>query len=196
MNNFQASVYHSHAVDRLWGRLPGTGERSSIPGRRFRDPPIRMHATRIIATGLVVCLTQTSACIDIIHGDCVPTLLLRATLVDADVGAPVTNAAVGGKTFTAGEVTDFVNPVESNGFLPVPPPDEDGSFELRFATGSLTACPPPEFPRPDQVEVIVLGGGCQQTFAIDVNADTVVDIRFPGGIMELKEPIVVPPCPE
>lgn len=50
------------------------------------------------------------------------------------------------------------------------------------------------FPPPDQVEVIVLRGACEERFMIDINEDTVVDIEFPDDVIELKEPILVPPC--
>ncbi len=128
--------------------------------------------------------------------DCFPFLSLRGKLLNADAETPVTDAAVGGKTFTGGQVTDSVNPLTSRGIPAFPPPGDDGSFELRFVTGVLTPCPPPEFPRPDQVEVIVLGGGCEQRFMIDINAETVIDLDFPDGVLELKDPILVPPCDE
>ncbi len=58
-------------------------------------------------------------------------------------------------------------------------------------------CPPPyEFPRPDRVEIIVVRDGCEQAFLIDINEDTVVDMDFPDDVIELKDPILVPPCEE
>ena len=150
---------------------------------------------------LLIPLTQTGACgvlsvFSLLRGDCCPTLVVRGILLDADTDVAVTDAAVSGSTFTEGQVTDSVNPLTSKGIPSFPPPGEDGSFELLFATGSLTPCPPPEFPHPDQVEVVVLGGGCEQRFMIDINEETVIDIGFPDGALEFKDPIRVPGCEE
>jgi len=64
------------------------------------------------------------------------------------------------------------------------------------------------FPTPTRIEVIVVRDGCEQTFSIDINDDTVVSIpsdeidpeivdpNFQNDAVELREPILVPPCPE
>ncbi len=127
-------------------------------------------------------------------GSCSPYLYMRLELLDAETETPVTDAAVGGKTFTEGELTASVNPLTSGGIPTFPPPADNGSCELLFSEGSLTPCPPPEFTRPDQVEVVVLGRGCVQTFVIDINEQTVVDMDFPDDVIELKDPILVPSC--
>ena len=57
-------------------------------------------------------------------------------------------------------------------------------------------CPSAPFPRPDQVEIIVVRDGCESSFLIDINEETVVDLDFPDDVIELKDPILVPPCEE
>jgi hypothetical protein len=60
-------------------------------------------------------------------------------------------------------------------------------------------CPAPapgtsEIVTPDQIRVTVGRVGCQYQTFIDINADTVVDPNFPDNVIELKDPILVPPC--
>ncbi|MCH7885335.1 MAG: hypothetical protein IIC01_08805 [Planctomycetes bacterium] len=56
--------------------------------------------------------------------------------------------------------------------------------------------PPPVLARPDQIEVTVVRDGCESSFLIDVNEDTIVDLDFPDDVIELTDPILVPPCEE
>ena len=76
-------------------------------------------------------------------------------------------------------------------------PEEDGTFQVWFtrrphSCGDVVT----EFPRPDQVEIIVVRDGCEQTFLIEINEDTVVNLDFPDDVLELKDPILVGPCVE
>ena len=74
-------------------------------------------------------------------------------------------------------------------------PDEDGTFKITF-TRLSESCQDvfTEFLQPDRIEIIVARGDCQYTFSIDINEDTVVDMAFPDDTLELKDPILVPPC--
>jgi len=129
-------------------------------------------------------------------------LIVRGQLFDAETEQPVAGAAIGGRTFTDGEETDYSAPVIFDGTPQGPVSAEDGTFREEFSTGLVGGCgePPPEFPRPDQVEIIVVRDGCQQSVFIDINEDTaldVVDPDFPGyDVIELIDPILVPPCEE
>ena len=70
-------------------------------------------------------------------------------------------------------------------------------FEVRIPLCEVALglpLPPPILDRPDQVKVIVVRDGCEQTFVIDINEDTVVDLDFPDRVIELKEPILVSDC--
>jgi len=49
---------------------------------------------------------------------------------------------------------------------------------------------------PDQTGVVVSRLGCRTEILIDLTEDTVVDLSFPDGVIELKDPILVPPCEE
>ena len=51
------------------------------------------------------------------------------------------------------------------------------------------------YPIPDQVEITVVLSSCERVFLIEVNEDTLVDPTFPMMEGELRESILVPPCP-
>jgi len=130
------------------------------------------------------------------------SLVLSGTVVDADTLAGLSDVVVAARSLTGGDETDATRFAQGIG----PFPAEDGSFELMFSRlqGSFFGLPglllgqsmPPfsGFPPPDQVEVIVLRGACEERFLIDINEDTVVDLEFPGDVIELQNPILVPPC--
>jgi hypothetical protein len=100
----------------------------------------------------------------------------------------VDGASVRAMLLTDGEVT-----TRERASLPIA---EDGTFEVPLSAkhdGPLCASPP-DLPAPDQLEVIVTIRGCEQSFLIDINEDTVVDLDFPDRVIELKDPILVPAC--
>ena len=72
------------------------------------------------------------------------------------------------------------------------------TFEAEFWTGIIPCSELAPFPRPDQVEISVVRDECTQTFVIDINDETaVVDEEDPYNVvLELKDPILVPPCQE
>ncbi len=132
-----------------------------------------------------------------VFGDCQGvTVLVRGWLADRVTGEPLANVAVGGRSFTNGEVTDVIPALTIFGDSNGPPPDENGMFELPFRKTLVSCTVASSFPPPDQVEIIVVRDGCEQTFLIEINEDTVVDMDFPDDVIELKDPILVPPCDE
>jgi len=148
---------------------------------------------------------QVVGCLEcLIFADPIDHRSLRGIVLDADAFEGLSGAAVGGRTFTNGEVTAVTSALKLDGTPNVQLTGEDGAFGVGFVVGGAPACqtplgprlPPPEFPRPDQIEVTVARDGCEQTFLIDVNEDTVVDLDFPDDVIELKDPILVPPCEE
>jgi hypothetical protein len=122
---------------------------------------------------------------------------LRGKLIDAETGEPVAGAALGGRSFTQGEETDFRGVLTTFGDPRLPSSTEEGDFLMEFG-GFLVPCgpPPPQFVRPDRIELIVVRDGCEQTFMIEINEDTVVDPSFQDDVTELIEPILVDPCEE
>lgn len=111
--------------------------------------------------------------------------------MDAGSGAALTEASIGGRSFIDGVENDIA-PVFVREL------DADGSFGIVFST-YFGRCPVPDFPRPDQLEIIVVRDRCEQRVTIEINEDTAqfVDGEFPGEeVLELKDPILVPPCDE
>ena len=153
------------------------------------SPRCRVHLAYLIVAFYV--LTMSSC----IHGHCVSFLFVRGTLLDRNEGTGLSGAPVGGRAFADGEELDFSSPTTRSGDSNEPPSGEDGGFLLEFST-PLMGCPPTPFPRPDQVEIIVVRDGCESSFLIDINEETVVDLDFPDDVIELKDPILVPPCEE
>jgi hypothetical protein len=136
---------------------------------------------RAALLGVIACiaLSEMVGC----ERHCWIELLVRGKLIDTETGDPVTEAAFGGRTFTNGEETDSFAALISDGSPTLPPTSEDGEFEIPFAEWPLPCGPPaPEFPPPDQIEVIIVRDGCEQTFLIDINEDTVVDLEFPDPV--------------
>jgi hypothetical protein len=100
--------------------------------------------------------------------------------------------------------TDGENTGSGGGGRPVLPSLSDGSFEVTMASndrGGVCGYPPfthvtgvSQYPTPDQIVFIVEREACEQEFTIDLNEDTVVDLDFPDGVIELAGPILLPPC--
>lgn len=133
--------------------------------------------------GLTVLSSLVAACSCLPVGDPVASLVVRGVLLDAGTLAGATGAVLGIETFMNKERTGFEPPY-------APLLTADGSFDLVVARTQRDP-----FPRPDRIVIIVVRGGCEQRFMIDINADTVVDPTAPDDVLELKEPILVPPCP-
>ena len=142
----------------------------------------------------IVAFLGLSNILGCVFADCGDMLTLRGQLLDEETLTPVTDVYLGGRSFTSDEETCAITPFTRWGDPRVPPPQEDGVFEVQFSIGLVPCDPPPQFPRPDQVEVIVVRGECEFSFLIEINEDTVVDMDFPDDVIELKDPILVPAC--
>ncbi|MEK6675746.1 MAG: hypothetical protein AABZ47_08835 [Planctomycetota bacterium] len=120
-----------------------------------------------------------------IHRDCFPYLNLRGQVLDAETQNPLSEVTIRGRSLNDGQLplgfyTEDMQTVVNGTFL-VSFDDERG------------ICEP--FPIPDQVEITVVLSTCDRVFLIEVNADTFVDPTFPMMEGELRESILVPPCP-
>lgn len=51
-----------------------------------------------------------------------------------------------------------------------------------------------KFPAVDRIELVFSREECELTIPIDLTTDTGVDLAFPDGVIQLRGPIVVPPC--
>ena len=139
-----------------------------------------------------VCVMGTGACVP----DCPAQFWVRGAVVDENDLTGLTDAVLGARSFTDGRETDYFPPFTSLGTQSGPTPAEDGAFEMDLSTGPMPCDRVPPFPRPDQVEIIVVRDECIQTFMITINEDTVmIDDDDPYDvILELIDPILVPPC--
>ena len=152
----------------------------------------------IAAASWVVALVLLMGAGCIPYADCGAHLSVRGRLVDAESGAALAGAIVGVRSFRDGAETSNVPPLMFDGTPNLPPSDADGSFAIGLST-YFGRCPTPDFLRPDQLELIIVRDGCEQRFMIEINEDTaqLVDGEFPGDeVLELTNPILVPPCDE
>ncbi len=149
---------------------------------------------RALACCSVISLVGGCSFFGLLRGDCFPQLTVSGRLVDADTLLPVANATMGALARANGETLASEPPLRGSGTTVFPPSNAQGEFAVRLTRGSLTACPAPPFPAPDQIDIVVVRNGCETTFTIDVNENTVVDLSFPNDTLELKDPIPVPPC--
>lgn len=153
--------------------------------------------TRALRTGSLVFVAtliamETFGCIGLFpFGECLPLgneasfLRLHGDVVSAETLDVVNGATVSATLLTDGEVT-----TRDRSSLLIA---EDGAFEVPLTAIGPRCATPPDLPRPDQVKVIVTIDGCEQTFLIDINDDT-VDLDLTERTIVLKEPILVPLC--
>lgn len=124
------------------------------------------------------------ACTPIFNPD--SELTMRGNILDADTREGLVGVSVNAQLITGGAET-------TRGDLKASPTGEDGAVGvLLLAKGQ--GCGLPDLPAPDRLRVILTIDGCEQTFLIDINEDTVVDLDFPDRVIELKEPILVSDC--
>ena len=162
---------------------------------RLKARAVRLVEALASSSLLIMLLVGSDACTPCAHD--IRVLYVYGKILDSQTSEGATDAAVGGRTFTDGEQTDYVGPFIYDGSPTFPPPQEDGTFEVAFTRRSQF-CQDfvTEFPPPDRIEIIVVRGDCEQTFSIDINEGTVVDLDFPGDVLELNDPILVGPCTE
>ena len=112
---------------------------------------------------------------------------LRGTVLNANTLDGLGGALIDARLITGGEQT-------TRDDLKVPFSAGDGAFEARLTVKGSQCGRVLNLPTPDQLKVIVTIDECEQTFLIDINEDTVVDLDFPDRVIELKEPILVSDC--
>ena len=153
-----------------------------------------------LAIGVALCI-QTNGCVRC--GPFVETYVVRGIVVDSESGDALGGVQIDVQLMLDGEFIAFtVGPFP--GHLLPPETKTDGSFDLVMSNGERfgsARCPAPrpgtlERLVPDQTGVVVSRLGCRTEILIDLTEDTVVDLSFPDGVIELKDPILVPPCEE
>ncbi|MEK6677123.1 MAG: hypothetical protein AABZ47_15900 [Planctomycetota bacterium] len=146
----------------------------------------------IAFTVVAVWLVGMSGCI---YAHCLDFLYVEGLLLDESSGEPIAGAFLGGTSYTGGVETGFMGVLVFDGRPNGPPSDVQGQFQVEFSSDYVGCDPPPVFPMPDQVEIVVVCDGCEQRFMIDINEETVVDLSAPNDTLQLREPIRVPACP-
>lgn len=126
---------------------------------------------------------------------------VMGTLVDSETQEAVGNVPVGGRVLLMDTVLDNKLAVTRSGDPVGPQSSEAGEFRLDFViidSWCIVSGPDPdaEFLTPDRLEVFVVRDECEMTIVVDINADTVVDLSGPDDVLQLREPIAVPPCDE
>ena len=139
------------------------------------------------------------ACAGCLPSDCAAQLRLRGKVLDQDTLDGLSDAVLGGRSFTGGAETGYFPPFDWLGLPNGPSPAPDGTFQALFSTGITPCSELAPFPRPDRIEIIVARHECTQSFMIEINDETaiVVDEEDPYNVVvELVDPILVPPCEE
>ena len=159
-------------------------------------PEKRVHLAGIIIGAVIAC---TCSCIPCGFG--LLTISVHGRLLDSDSGSSIVGAVVGGRISSEGEWIDGRAPYTTGGEIQGAVSSGEGEFDLGFSTpftgcvlGRIDPNAPRHFPDPDRVELIINRNGCEQRITVDVNEDTVVDLSFPDDTLELKDPILLPPC--
>ncbi len=131
----------------------------------------------------------------------VPWVDVRGTVLDEATGTPLAGVDIGIVLYDRNG--DLLLSMVPNGirhpemFLT----KADGSFQITSdrstvcitVLGATVSIP---LPVVDRLEVVVLREGCESRFSFDVNESNIVDPSAPDGLLELKDPILVPPCVE
>lgn len=129
---------------------------------------------------------------------------VTGALVDAETGEPLGGVRLETRLRREGDtysVAAFAPGSDVGALLS----GDDGSFEAFHVLDAggrcrweslweVVAMPTLDLPRPDEIEITVFRGDCQQVMLIPVNESTVVDMSFPADEIQLRNPIPVPPC--
>ena len=128
---------------------------------------------------------------------CFGRFTIRGKLLGAETLEPLPDADVIIFTLTDGDETAVtVSTDPDNG-----PSASDGTFDVMATGFGPCVDGKAELPLPDNVELTVELKDCgvsssRRRFSIDISAETVVDPTVPDGVLELRDPILVPPCEE
>lgn len=178
-----------------------------MPGRMMDASPLKSASGSRVFGALLVALVALAQTGCPVCGDFVITFIVSGKVVDSRTGDPIGGASVSVGLLKDGELIHYTldnayGPSVSNTLLP-PRTASDGSFALtmtqgeRFGTPACTAPAPGTLVPvvPDRMVVGIVPAGCPgQNVFLDINEETVVDLSFPGDVIELKEPIAISPC--
>lgn len=152
-----------------------------------------MRYSRVSTLALPLCAIAAIHISGCSTADCFNALIIHGKVLDEATMQPLAGVPVGGRTITDSSTTFSIEP--SFGIITA----ENGAFELPFINAFVPCLPSSTFPKPDQLEIIIIRNGCEQRLMIEINEDTAqfVDGEFSGEeVLELIGPILVPPCVE
>ena len=141
----------------------------------------------LAAAVAAVCSLQGFGCACALALNPYAELTLQGTVLNANTLDGLGGALIDARLITGVEQT-------TRDDLKLPFSAEDGGIRVGLIVKGSQCGRVLNLPTPDQLKVIVTIDGCEQTFVIDINEDTVVDLDFPDRVIELKEPILVPSC--
>ena len=157
-----------------------------------------------MALGVAVfaAVTRLHGCC-IVPGDFADRIAVRGAVVDGATGQPIAGAILGGSLWREGEVISGYSALRNNGEPNGPATDSQGAFQLGFSSGLSPGCasifgprlPPPELGQPDLVTFEIVFGGCTQFVDVEVNEENFVDADASDNTLELRNPILLGPCP-
>lgn len=131
---------------------------------------------------------------------CTTALTVRGEVRDEQTNEPIADSPIGGRTITNGQITGGGPALDYNGEPTNAFTEADGTFALKFSATFYEAdIPDPcQFTPPDRVQVIIVRDSCEKRIMVEINDETAqfFDRSYPDDTLELKEPVLVPPCDE
>ena len=144
----------------------------------------------------------SAACVHLVAGaqGCCSALSLppaevkvRGVLVD-ESGTPVAGARIGVTGSYSGESIVSTGPFEGG-----PQTDQDGAFEVTILLPTGTCPPllsaplgPYGYTQLDELEIRSVTEECTQNIVVSVAGDTIISAN--GDVIELQDPVEMPPC--
>jgi hypothetical protein len=118
-------------------------------------------------------------------------LTIRGVVADAQTRIAIVDAPIGVITITEGQITGAARAVDDAGEPLGITTDANASFVLSVDSFS-------RIPNPDRLQIIVVRNGCEQRLMIGINDENsqFYQDESLGSVLELNEPIFVPPCEE
>lgn len=153
---------------------------------------------------LLTVMSFASACLPLFpFGECWPPanpnarVVLRGEVWSGETQEPLMGASVDASLFTDGEQTTRSNGLIVDPQNPIAPlTGEDGAFGVSLRAIGPPCVTPPDLPPPDLLKVVVEFDGCTHEFSFGITEENFVDPEFNDGVLELKNPILVPACEE